>query len=135
MIYHTIGAVLEKENKMSEPTIKEIESMIEEVELKLKKQGMITDERLQSHLDNLNQLHISKVLELKDETIVIDDIGQIYNPENIKAEINTVCQECNDTKEVEDGSFLGLDEEFQPVYETWQVDCPNCFVDENIKGE
>jgi len=68
---------------MNEPTIKEIESMIEEVELKLKKQGMITDERLQSHLDNLNQLHISKILELKDETIVIDDIGQIYNPEKI----------------------------------------------------
>ena len=61
---------------MSEPTIKEIESMIEEVELKLKKQGMITDERLQSHLDNLNQLHISKVLELKDETIVINDKGE-----------------------------------------------------------
>jgi len=68
---------------MNEPTIKEIESMIEEVELKLKKQGMITDEILQSHLDNLNQLHISKILELKDETIVIDDIGQIYNPEKI----------------------------------------------------
>ena len=68
---------------MIEPTIKEIESMIEKVELKLKKQGMITDTRLQSHLHNLNQLHISKILELKDETIVIDDIGQIYNPEKI----------------------------------------------------
>ena len=68
---------------MIEPTIKEIESMIERVELKLKKQDMITDTRLQSHLDNLNQLHISKILELKDETIVIDDIGQIYNPEKI----------------------------------------------------
>ena len=68
---------------MIEPTIKEIESMIEKVELKLKKQDMITDTRLQSHLDNLNQLHISKILELKDETIVIDDIGQIYNPEKI----------------------------------------------------
>ena len=68
---------------MIEPTIKEIESMIEKVELKLKKQGMITDTRLQCHLDNLNQLHISKILELKNETIVIDDIGQIYNPEKI----------------------------------------------------
>ena len=68
---------------MIEPTINEIESMIKKVELKLKKQDMITDTRLQSHLDNLNQLHISKILELKDETIVIDDIGQIYNPEKI----------------------------------------------------
>ena len=73
---------------MIEPTIKEIENMIEKVELKLKIQGMITDTRLQSHLDNLNQLHISKILELKDETIVIDDIGQIYNPEKIKGEKN-----------------------------------------------
>ena len=68
---------------MNEPTIKEIENKIKAIELKLKKQGMATDERLQSHLDNLNQLHISKILELKDETIVMDDIGQIYNPENI----------------------------------------------------
>ena len=69
---------------MSEPTIKEIENMIEEVQIKLKKQGMITDARLESHLDDLNQLRISKILELKDETIVIDDIGQIYNPEKIE---------------------------------------------------
>ena len=68
---------------MNEPTIKEIENKIKEIELKLKKQDTITDTRLQSHLDNLNQLHISKILELKDETIVMDDIGQIYNPENI----------------------------------------------------
>ena len=73
---------------MNEPTVKEIENKIKEVQLKLKKQGMITDARLESHLDNLNQLHISKILELKDETIVMDDIGQIYNPENIKGEEN-----------------------------------------------
>ena len=69
---------------MSETTLKEVERMIEKIELKLNKQGMITDERLESQLDNLNQLYISKILELKDETIVMDDIGQIYNPENIK---------------------------------------------------
>ena len=48
-----------RNSKMIEPTIKEIENKIKEIELKLKKQGMATDERLQSHLDNLNQLHIS----------------------------------------------------------------------------
>jgi hypothetical protein len=48
---------------MSEPTIKELENMIKEIELILKKQGAITDARLESHLDNLNQLHISRIKE------------------------------------------------------------------------
>ena len=69
-----------EEEKMSEPTIKEIENNIALVERIIKKH--------ESHLDNLKQLHISKLLELKDETIVMDDIGQIYNPENIKGEEN-----------------------------------------------
>jgi len=42
-----------KENKME---YKKVLKAIEEIEIKLKKQGMIQDERLINHLDNLNQI-------------------------------------------------------------------------------
>jgi len=48
---------------MRKPTIKELENTIKEIELILKNQGSITDARLESHLDNLKQLHISRIKE------------------------------------------------------------------------
>ena len=49
-----------------------------------------------------------------------------------QSELYNVCPKCNDTKLIEDGSFQGLDDDDQPVYETWQEDCPNCFINEHI---
>ena len=36
--------------------LKKVLQAIEEIEIKLKKQGIIQDERLLNHLDNLNQI-------------------------------------------------------------------------------
>lgn len=36
--------------------LKKVLQAIKEIEIKLKKQGMIQDERLLNHLDNLNQI-------------------------------------------------------------------------------
>lgn len=36
--------------------LKKVLKTIEEIEIKLEKQGMIQDERLLNHLDNLNQI-------------------------------------------------------------------------------
>tara|TARA_R100001594_G_scaffold80512_1_gene115024 strand:- start:565 stop:756 length:192 start_codon:yes stop_codon:yes gene_type:complete len=60
--------------------IKEIEKQIEHLGIKIKKQGMITNERDLNHLEELKQLYIVE-LNKTNKTIVIDDIGQIYNPE------------------------------------------------------
>jgi hypothetical protein len=64
--------------------------------------------------------------------IMPDPKDMLDEAQPTQSELNNVCTECNDTKELEDGSFLGLDEDEQPVYETWKIDCPNCFVDEHI---
>ena len=62
--------------------IKEIEKAIKHLENKINKQGIVQNERDLNHLDNLQQLYISKLNKLN-ESIVIDDIGQVYNPEKI----------------------------------------------------
>ena len=62
--------------------IKKIEKTIKHLENKINKQGIITNARDENHLNNLQQLYISKLNKLN-EPIVIDDIGQIYNPEEI----------------------------------------------------
>lgn len=62
--------------------IKEIEKAIEYLEDKINKQGIITNARDENQLDNLQQLYISELNKLN-ESIVIDDIGQVYNPEKI----------------------------------------------------
>lgn len=62
--------------------IKEIEKAIKHLENKINKQGMIQNERDLNHLDNLQQLYISELNKLN-ESIIIDDIGQVYNPEKI----------------------------------------------------
>ena len=43
---------------------------------------MITNARDKNQLDNLQKLYISELNKLN-ELIVIDDIGQVYNPEEI----------------------------------------------------
>ena len=65
-----------------ELTLKEIEKNIKHLKNKINKQGMITNARDENQLDNLQQLYISKLNELND-CIVIDDIGQVYNPEKV----------------------------------------------------
>jgi len=62
--------------------IKEIEKAIKHLENKINKQGIVQNERDLNHLDNLQQLYISELNKLN-ESIVIDDIGQVYNPEKI----------------------------------------------------
>ncbi len=62
--------------------LKKIERAIEHLKNKIKKQGMITNARDENQLDNLQQLYISKLNESND-SIVIDDIGQVYNPEKV----------------------------------------------------
>ena len=44
-----------------ELTLKEIEEAIEHLENKIDKQGMVKNERDLNHLDNLQQLYISKL--------------------------------------------------------------------------
>ena len=44
-----------------ELTLKEIEKAIERLENKINKQGMVKNERDLNHLDNLQQLYISKL--------------------------------------------------------------------------
>jgi|TARA_R100000081_G_C4686319_1_gene100162 non-ribosomal peptide synthetase component E (peptide arylation enzyme) len=44
-----------------ELTLKEIEKAIEHLENKIDKQGMVKNERDLNHLDNLQQLYISKL--------------------------------------------------------------------------
>ena len=46
---------------MLELTLKEIEEAIEHLENKINKQGMVKNERDLNHLDNLQQLYISKL--------------------------------------------------------------------------
>ena len=46
---------------MLELTLKEIEEAIEHLENKIDKQGMVKNERDLNHLDNLQQLYISKL--------------------------------------------------------------------------
>ena len=62
--------------------LKKIERAIEHLKNKIKNQGMITNARDENQLDNLQQLYISKLNESND-SIVIDDIGQVYNPEKV----------------------------------------------------
>ena len=46
---------------MLELTLKKIEEAIEHLENKIDKQGMVKNERDLNHLDNLQQLYISKL--------------------------------------------------------------------------
>jgi len=62
--------------------IKKIEKAIKHLENKINKQGIVQNERDLNHLDNLQQLYLSELNKLN-ESVVIDDIGQIYNPEKI----------------------------------------------------
>jgi|TARA_R100000084_G_scaffold86315_1_gene40976 non-ribosomal peptide synthetase component E (peptide arylation enzyme) len=45
-------------------TIKEIEQAIDYLEKKINKQGIIKNERDLNHLDNLQQLYISKLVKI-----------------------------------------------------------------------
>ena len=65
--------------------LKQVLKTIKEIEIKLKNQGMIKDERLLNHLENLNQIALE--LNNNDENFVINDDGQMYDPTNIKREL------------------------------------------------
>ena len=63
-------------------TLNEVEESISYLEAKIEKQGAIVNERDANHLDNLNQLYLS--LLMKEGRVVIDDIGQVYDPLNVR---------------------------------------------------
>lgn len=66
--------------------LKKVLETIEEIEIKLKNQGMVQDERLLNHLDNLNQIARELIEDDIDGNIVINDDGQIYDPTNIRGD-------------------------------------------------
>jgi Mg2+ and Co2+ transporter CorA len=61
--------------------IKEIKKAIEHLENQIEKSHIINERDL-NHLNNLEKLYIYELNKLN-EPIVIDDVGQVYNPEKI----------------------------------------------------